>query len=367
MILAAALVVGALGQQCQPNYNGECSSGLPCCNSAYSCKRAATRGGCPGTVPSETFRCVIAGGSGPATSLPIVTVPTSTTTVATPTATQTVPTTTTQATTVPTTTHTTVLTTTTTQATTTVPTTTTTQATVPTSTTTETTVPTSTTTETSVPTSTTTETTVPTSTTTETSVPTSTTTQPTTTTETTTQTTATQTSTTLTTTVPSSSAPVCALGNASFSQAFLVPLSPTSACDLINTATNVQVVFWESANADSANCSGPANFVMQGGSDRCYQVLEQFTGAGGISNALSLTYAACSSDLSAACMWTARYQLTPLDAVFGLGLGSQCTTGGPTLTGLQFVTIDEQGMVIPGQRQPDVKTNSFAASPVSGE
>jgi hypothetical protein len=77
---------------------------------------------------------------------------------------------------------------------------------------------------------------------------------------------------------------------------------------------------------------------------------------------LSLTYASCNSDLSAACMWTAVYTLTSSDLP-SLGLNSTCTTGGPA--GLSEVSIDQYGQIIPNQRSPDLLSNTFATLPVN--
>jgi hypothetical protein len=85
-------------------------------------------------------------------------------------------------------------------------------------------------------------------------------------------------------------------------------------------------------------------------------------GTNGAFKSLSLTYAACNADLTAACMWTAVYNLNENDLP-SLGLGSTCTTGGPqggTENGLAY---DENNMVIPNQRSPSLAFNSFANSP----
>ncbi len=180
------LVVAAVAQSCQPDYNAPCSQPLSCCNPAYSCRRHASSPACANATGSESFRCVIAGGSGPVTPGATSTTTagqTTTTTAATAstlTSTTTVPTTT-----VPTTTQTTP------------------QATTQ-STTTQTTAPTTT------PSTSTTQTTTTTATTTPTTTTTLTTTQTTTTTATST--------TTAPTTTPSLFGPLCGFNNQCFAQ-----------------------------------------------------------------------------------------------------------------------------------------------------
>lgn len=64
-------------------------------------------------------------------------------------------------------------------------------------------------------------------------------------------------------------------------------------------------------------------------------------------------------------MWTAVYNIAP-DDLSSLGLNSTCTTGGPALAqGLPGSAIDETGQVIPNQRLPNIKTNSFAVLPTA--
>lgn len=99
-------------------------------------------------------------------------------------------------------------------------------------------------------------------------------------------------------------------------------------------------------------------------------------------NALTVNYAACNADLTKvmndafrisscdadcvcvcvrqACMWTSIYYAGPAET---LALTTRCTNGGPD--GLPTITTGENGAVISGQRQPNVTSNSWAASPRS--
>ena len=131
---------------------------------------------------------------------------------------------------------------------------------------------------------------------------------------------------------------------------------------MLSNNTNVQVVFWSGLTPEFATCGGNPSYILQGGLDRCYSVLDQFaSSAGGSFQVLALTYASCSSDLQNACMWTAAYSLGPNDRT--LNLNSTCTTGGPAA--IPLVTFDQYGDIIQGQRQPDIKTNSFSATPLN--
>jgi hypothetical protein len=102
---------------------------------------------------------------------------------------------------------------------------------------------------------------------------------------------------------------------------------------------------------------------MQGGADRCYQQIEQFTGGtGDLFNVLTLTYASCNADLTSACMWTAVYTLGANERP-SLGLDSVCTTGGPSVPGTPGIALNENGETIPDQRSPSIASNSFAVTP----
>ncbi len=111
-----------------------------------------------------------------------------------------------------------------------------------------------------------------------------------------------------------------------------------SNCDQVLTSSQLYLVTWDCSEQRCSSCEGAATYAGTGGlQERCFREYSR-------TEALELTYAACSATASVACVWQASF-VNRTELNFG---NTECTTsnqdenGTPLLQGLPTSGVENQ-------------------------